>query len=96
MRTARCRAAPRRSSHGDFQRVTPYKTVTGVTARYQQVMLRKEEDTPSSSISSSVSPPGTADRDDGDLVSFSRAYHLSCTLRILLTTARIHLQGLQG
>jgi len=94
MRTARCRAAPLRQQR--FQRVTPYKTVTGVTARYQQVMPRKEEDTPSSSISSSVSPPGIADRDDGDLVSFSRAYRLSCIPQISLTTARIHLRGLPG
>lgn len=78
------RAAPLRLRR--FQRVTPYKTVTGVTARYQQVMPRKEEDTPSSSISSSVSPSGTTDRDDGDLVPFSRAYRLSCTPQILLTT----------
>lgn len=94
MRTARCRAAPLQQQR--FQRVTPYKTVTGVTARYQQVMPRKEEDTPSSSISSSVSPPGIADRDDGDLVSFSRAYRLSCTLQISQTITRIHLRGLPG
>lgn len=91
---ARCRAALLRQQR--FQRVTPYKTVTGVTARYQQVMPRKEEDTPSSSISSSVFPPGIADRDDGDLVLFSRAYRLSCTPEISLTTARIHVRGPPG
>lgn len=44
------------SSHGFPACATLYKTVTGVTARYQQVMPKKEEDTPSSGISSSVSP----------------------------------------
>lgn len=51
-----------------FQRATPYKTVTGVTARYQQVMPKKEEDTPSSGISSSVS---LGRPEDGDLISLS-------------------------
>jgi len=51
MRTERRRA----TLATDFQCATPYKTVTGVTTRYQQVMP-KEEDTPSSGISSRISP----------------------------------------
>lgn len=47
------RCAARRAA--GFQHATPYKTMTGVTAWYQQVMPKKEEDTPSSGISSSVS-----------------------------------------
>lgn len=77
------------SSHGFPACATLYKTVTGVTARYQQVMPKKEEDTPSSGISSSVSPGFRCRRRWFSTNSLSRAYRLPYSVD-RLQSARIH------